>query len=122
MTTSDFLAQMWDIEERIADFTVDALEEFEIAAEGLQMEINEIVSELETLRDEQEEKRDNMPESLQDSQVGELLQSRYEAVDEMIGELEAVDTDIDEDLSREEKEERLGEMETAFQGVGYNGS
>jgi len=102
LTQSDFLSQIYDIQDRINDIDLDS--EFE-------SEISEIVSDLESLRDEQEEKRDNMPEQLQDSGSGEMLQNRYDSIDEMISELESIDLEV-EDFSKElEKEEDETEEE-----------
>lgn len=54
------------------------------AFDDLEGQIDEIKGRLEEIRDEQEEKRNNMPESLQDGATGELLQERYDALDEAI--------------------------------------
>jgi hypothetical protein len=62
--------------------------------------VDDIVSQLEELRDECQEKHDNMPDQLQDSGSGEILQGRADEIDSMIGELEGIDTEvcIDEDV------------------------
>lgn len=114
MTGSDFLAVVYDIEDSMAGLSVENMEE----AQGL---IDELVGQLEELRDETESRRDNMPESLQDAPTGEMLQGRYDSVEEMIGELEDIETEIDEELSEEEKQDRLEEILQEIQDVGYNG-
>lgn len=114
MTGSDFLATLYDIEDSMAALSVEAMDD----AQGV---VDEIVGQLEELRDETEGRRDNMPESLQDAPTGEMLQGRVDSVDEMIGELEDIETDIDEGLSEEEKLERQEEILQAIQDVCYNG-
>lgn len=84
LTQSGFLSEWLSIEERIEDLT-----------EVTQDDIYEIKSQLEELRDETQEKFDNMPESLQEGSTGELLQQRIDRCDEVISELE--DIEIDED-------------------------
>jgi len=116
MTSSEFMSTMCAIEdEDIAGLSVEAV------ADDAPSFIEGIVGQLEELRDETEEKRDNMPESLQDAPVGELLQGRVDSVEEMINELEDIETDIDAELSEEEKQERYEEILEAIQDVCYNG-
>jgi len=115
MTSSDFMATLYGIEDDMAALTIEAIKE------DAQNVIDSIKGQLEELRDETEEKRDNMPESLQDAPTGELLQGRYDSVEEMIGELEDIDLEIDEELTEEEKQERYEEILQAIQDVGYSG-
>jgi len=115
MTGSDFLSTMYAIEDdEIAALSVEGMD-------GAQEIVEGIIGQLEELRDETEERRENMPESLQDAPTGELLQSRYDSVDEMIGELEDIETEIDDELSEDEKEDRKEEILQAIQDVCYNG-
>lgn len=60
-----------------------------------------IVSELEYIRDEQQERLDNMPEGLQQGDTGMLLQDRIDCLESAISELEDIDFDDpeqDEDM------------------------
>ena len=68
--------------------------------EDFESVVDDIVSQLEELRDECQEKHDNMPDQLQDSGSGEILQGRADEIDSMISELEGIDTEvcIDEDV------------------------
>lgn len=116
MTSSEFLSTMYAIED--GDMQGVSIEAIEDDAQSV---IEGITGQLEELRDETEEKHDNMPESLYDSPVGEILQSRVDSVEEMIGELEDIDTEIEDGLSEEEKQERYEEIQQAIQDVGYNG-
>lgn len=89
LTTSDFLKQVWDLEDRLG-----ALHEHNFSSpEDLQSEVEDIKSDLETLRDECEEKKSNMPEGLQESGTGEMLQNRYDSVEEMVNEIDGIDLD-----------------------------
>ena len=101
ITQSGFLSAIYGIQETIESLGTN---------DELDTAIEDIISELETLRDECEEKRDNMPEQLQDSGSGELLQNRADSVQEMIDELDSVDCDIDDPTDEEIKDE-AGEKE-----------
>lgn len=82
LTNSNFLRQVWDTEDRIIEFSYD-----EHGEDGR----DEIVQELEMLRDEVQESLDNMPEQLQEGDTGQMLQERIEQVEEMISILEDID-------------------------------
>lgn len=62
----------------------------------------DIASALESIRDDQQDRLDNMPEQLQDSSTGELLQERIDALESAIDELGYIDVD---DLKRDALEE-----------------
>jgi len=116
MTGSEFLSTMYAIEDdEIRGVTIEAI------AEDGQNVLDNIVGQLEELRDETEEKRENMPEQLQDAPTGEILQNRVDSVEEMLSELEDIDLEIDEGLTEEEKQERYEEIQQAIQDIGYNG-
>lgn len=129
LTQSDFLSQIYGIQETIEDMTIES---------DFENEVEAIKSELEELQSQCEESRDNMPEQLQDAPTGELLQGRYDSIDEMISELDGIDFEVNEessDLERENdeseeefeqrKEEavevRKQEILDAIQEVCYNG-
>lgn len=65
--------------------------------EALESERDSIVDEIRTHGEEQTEKRDNMPDSLQYSETGELLERRADAMEEWALELENVDISMDEE-------------------------
>jgi len=115
MTGSDFLSPMYAIEDdEIAALSVEDMGD----AENV---IGNITSQLQELQDETEDRLGNMPEQLQEAPTGEILQSRVDSVEEMLGELEDIETEIDEELSEEEKEDRKEEILQAIQDVCYNG-
>lgn len=114
MTGSEFLSNLYAIEDEMAALSVEDMEE----AQGC---IDNIVEQLNSLRDETEEKLYNMPDQLQEAPTGELLQGRVDSVEEMISELESIEVDIDEELSKEEKFDRQEEILQEIQDVGYGG-
>jgi hypothetical protein len=67
--------------------------------------IGEIKTALEEVRDETQEKHDNMPQSLRDGATGELLQGRADACEEAISALDSVYVDIPETEDEEKKDE-----------------
>jgi len=95
---SPFLSQMADIDDRINGISFDNWES----------DRDDIVSELESLRDECQEKFDNIPEQLQEANVGSLLSERVENLDSMISDLEGIDIEeVDEGSIRGEVEDEL---------------
>jgi len=52
--------------------------------------IEELISELETIRDEEQEKYDNMPEGLQSGEKGEAMQSAIDALESAISSADEV--------------------------------
>ena len=112
LTQSEFLSQVYDIDDRLG--SIDETSNFE-------SDIQDIISELEILREECEEKRENMPEQLQDVGSGEILQNRVDGIEDMISDLESIDIDIDSDLKDEEENERREEIAEEIKNVCYNG-
>jgi hypothetical protein len=117
LTQSEFMGTIYDIEERIA-----ALSSSE-GIESLQADVASLAEELRNLGSEQDDKRNNMPDSLQDSETGQLLESRQQACEEMADALEDVDLDIEkeEGESEEDFQGRIDDAITELQGVSYNG-
>lgn len=88
LTQSDFLSRVYSILEYIEDMTTDS--DFESSKE-------EILTWVEELRDEQEEKLNNMPDQLQYAPTGELLQERYDSLDSAYTEIDIIETEINEE-------------------------
>lgn len=97
LTQSDFLSRQMELEERIAELTADTYEQ-------LKADVDEIVMEIRALGEEQEEKLNNMPDSLQQSPTGELLENRASACEDWAGELEEVDLEKEEPTEEDAKE------------------
>jgi hypothetical protein len=66
--------------------------------------VKSTVSELETLRDDEQEKYDNMPESLQASSKGEALEEGIQYLDDAIHDLGSIDD------SEEGEEDEVGQV------------
>jgi len=98
LTQSEFLSRLYDVQDRIGDLSPDS-------AEDLETEVESIKEELQEMADECQEKRDNMPEGLQDGDVGQLLENRAEALESAIGDFDGIDFSIDEDSIREDATE-----------------
>lgn len=89
-TTSDFLSRQMELEERLGDLRGYS------TFEELKSDIEEIISEIRMLGEEQADKLSNMPDSLQQGPTGELLEGRSSGCEDWAGELEGVDLDVDE--------------------------
>ena len=113
LTQSEFLCRVYDIEDELSSIEIDIegknKEEIE---QEIRDTLESIISEIEELRDECEDKLYNMPEQLQDtSEAGILLQERIDALEDWISELEAIDISIeDNDDIQERVEEILDEI------------
>ena len=123
LTQSDFLCRVYDIEDEIAEgIEVDIEDDPSEIESEIENWLRDIISEIEELRDECEDKLYNMPEQLQDtSEAGILLQDRIDALDDWISDLESVDISIDEGLSEEELQDRVDEILEEIQSYGYMG-
>jgi|GEM_PF-2813632 len=94
LTSSEFLSTVYGIQEEMDEWNTedtDNVSEF----------VDDIKSRLEELRDETQDKLDNMPEQLQESDTGQLLQERIEALENAINEFDCLD-----DLEYEEPDEK----------------
>jgi gas vesicle protein len=98
LTRSSFLSNLWDLQDGLMNrFTdIDAIED----------DKQELIDELQQMLDECQDSLDNMPEALQESSAsGETLRERIDNLEMWINDLEGIDTDVDEDLKGEEREE-----------------
>ena len=108
LTRSEYYSTLYDLQDEIAATEATS-------AEDLQSVRDDIIQRLEELRDEQEEKKSNMPDSLQESPTAELLQERYDNLDNAISEFGGVDLDYDgedddEEALQEWIREKIDEM------------
>ena len=87
LTRSEFQTTVYDFNDEIAG--LDNVED----ADELKETVEDIVQRIRDFAEEQDEKRNNMPDSLQESPTGELLQERYEALDSWANDLENVTID-----------------------------
>jgi DnaJ-class molecular chaperone len=86
LTQSSFYSQLYDIQDRVAALVGD---------ENLPDEVESIASDLRDLASECEDNRSNMPDQLQDSDTGQLLEERAQALNDAADALEGIDFDMD---------------------------
>jgi hypothetical protein len=85
----------------------------------LSADIRDIVGDIESLKDETEDKLNNMPEGLQQGDTGQLLQSRVDSLDEWSSSLESVADELDDieeapEANESKQTEMHEEMESAL--------
>lgn len=139
LTQSDFLKSVYDIQEEVDKISGEDTDD-------LESQVSCITDEIRNLASEQEDKRSNMPDQLQDSGSGEMLQNRADSLNEWADELENVDLSIDTDEFLEEateeneeetdpdtkkklieeaveqkKQDKLEELISELTGCSYNG-
>jgi hypothetical protein len=101
LTQSEFLSQVYDLNDRITGLSdLDNLDD-------LQAEVEDLVEGYEALADECYEKKENMPEGLQEGEVGQLLEERSDGCREVADNLQGIDFDFSDDIAREEALEQL---------------
>ncbi len=119
LTQSEFWHNVYDIRDELDALTVEA------EVDELKSQVEEIVQRINDLADEQDEKRSNMPDHLQDVGSGETLQNRSDSLHEWADEVEqaAIDLEIDRDdyESDEEFEQAKQEAIDAITACDYNG-
>lgn len=99
LTQSDFFSQLWELEDGLSEASCSDKDDFESLRDSL-------YDDIQNLHDECEEKLNNMPEQLQSSSSGEMLQERIDGLDSWGSEVENMECDYDEEaLGKEIKEE-----------------
>ena len=99
LTQSAYKAAIYDMMDRVDEFSFEFVsppESIDELTEQVGSFVDELISDLEQLRDEQEEARDAMPEALQYAPTGELLQERYDALDNLTTEIDQAVTDVEQ--------------------------
>lgn len=109
LTQSPYYAALYDMQDEIAEYDCLAYEDFECFVEEIQSQVSD-------LREETQSSLDNMPESLQYSPTGELLQERIDALDGVEYELQVDEFEFNpedfedyEEVTGAEMEERKAE-------------
>lgn len=97
LTTSEYFSTLWQLEDRLGDF------------QGDYSDLEDIIAEIEQLRDETQEKFDAMPEGLQMGDTGQLLEERVSELDDLISTLQGIeepgDVEVDEEDADNEEDE-----------------
>lgn len=111
LTQSSFKGSLYDLEDRISTLNVETKEDFDTEKE-------DILSEIDSLKDQCQESLDNMPESLQDAPTGQLLQERIEALESWYSDIENIEVDEkEEDESDEDYKQRVIEAGEELQNT-----
>jgi len=92
LTQSEFTSQILEIGEEIEDISDLPFVTNVLDLESLR---DDLASKIRELGEEQDSKRENMPEGLQEGPTGELLENRYDACETMADELDNIDIDAD---------------------------
>lgn len=101
LTNSEFLGAFGDIEDEIGSLAAD---------DSLESSVADIAQRIRELGEEQSNKKDNMPDALQEAATGELLQERADKCEEIASELEDIDFS---DKPDEKPEDRAGTDEAS---------
>ncbi len=80
--------------------------------------MEQLISDIEELKDETQNSLDNMPSQLQDADSGQLLQERIDALESWVSDLQSIDLSIEDDLTDEEKTNRVQEIIEEIEGYG----
>lgn len=113
LTRSSFLSTLYSIEDGISNAFKECT-----TSDDLESSMEQLISDIEELRDETQNSLDNMPSQLQDADSGQLLQERIEALESWISDLQSIDLSIEDDLSDEEKANRIQEIIEEIEGYG----
>jgi hypothetical protein len=102
LTQSSFLKNLYDIQDgldkRFKDTTYDSFDS----------DLQELVDDITSLKDECENSLDNIPEQLREAPAGSTLQERIDALEEWISELEGVQIEeLDEENPDNKQDEAL---------------
>lgn len=97
LTNNSFKQELYSIQESIEDFSPEDPDDVGVFVE-------ELISNLEELRDTCQESFDNIPEQLQEGNSGQILQERIENLDDVISNLENIDTEFSSELDESEKD------------------
>jgi hypothetical protein len=92
LTRSDYFSAAYGIEEGIEDF----LKEKDVTAANAVTELESAIGDIESLRDETQDKFDNMPDGLQQGDTGQLLEERVNNCNSVISEVESAKDQLEE--------------------------
>jgi hypothetical protein len=98
LTQSEFLSAVYDLNDRISAM------DNSMSLEDIRSEVEGIAEEFRSRAEECEEKKSNMPDQLQESMTGELLQERADSCNELADNLEGVDIPDDSEVESDAKE------------------
>lgn len=103
LTRSEFASTLLSAEEQFHELKADAYDSVESFKEA----VDAIKGDLESLRDDTDEKFNNMPESLQQGDTGQLLETRVSELDDLISSFDSLDAEEPDELDEEELAEEM---------------
>lgn len=103
LTQSDFLSRQLEYGEELEDLKSEDYN----SLEDLSSKAEEIISGIRELGEEQSDKQSNMPDSLQYSETGELLEQRAQSCEDWAGELEGIDLTTEHEFEMFDSEEEF---------------
>lgn len=112
LTQSAFLSAIYDIEEDLGNLAAED-------GDDLLAQLEDLASRIRELGEEAQENRENMPQSLQDGEVGQMLEERYEVCEAWADGLESIQ--VDEDEAGDEPGTALQAAIEEAQGTSYEG-
>lgn len=118
LTRSDFLSQLYDLEDSIGEFQADSEDDIRSGIEEFTGMIDDLINEC-------QERLDNMPDHLRESSSsGQTLQERIDQLESWKSDLESVDTTVDDELEEktvdkreEEKKQKIEEILDEIKGT-----
>jgi hypothetical protein len=113
LTRSSFLSTLYSIEDGISNAFKECT-----TSDDLESSMEQLISDIEELKDETQNSLDNMPSQLQDADSGQLLQERIDALESWVSDLQSIDLSIEDDLTDEEKTNRVQEIIEEIEGYG----
>jgi len=96
LTRSEHLGGIYDLEDQLAKMTIDEIDD---------SCLDDVIQEIENIRDTCQERLDNMPEQLQEAPSGQTLQEYIDNLEQWQSDLEGINLTVDIDEDDEESEE-----------------
>lgn len=101
LTNNSFYQELYSIQEKIDDYEPEDTDDVASFVE-------EVIGDLESLRDECQERFDNIPEQLQESSDGaQILQQRIEDLEGAISEFENINTVFESEIDEDARDEDM---------------
>lgn len=97
LTQNWFKIELYSIQEEIEERENQDTEDITIL-------VDSVTERIESLRDECQEHLDNIPEQLQESDAGQTLQSRIDALDNALAEFENIDTEFESEIDESDRD------------------
>lgn len=110
LTRSSFLTAVYDIQDSLEAIGADTPEDLQSLRDGILEEIRE-------LAEQTQESLDNMPDSLQSSPTGELLQERIDALESWADDLEGIELDDYDDPDEQIIVDNIAEGNETFEDL-----